>query len=94
MTEQVVATRVGQLRVRTEGPADRPAALLWHSLFVDERTWERVVPDLALDRRLILVTGPGHGRSGDIGHRYTMEDCAEAALEVLAALRAEPRGAS
>ena len=61
----------------------RPAALLWHSVFVDERSWERVIPDLAQDRQLILVTGPGHGMSRDIGHQYSMEDCAEAAIEVL-----------
>jgi len=87
MTEQMVDTGVGRLKVRVEGEGDkRPAAVLWHSLFVDERTWDRVVPDLAQDRQLIIVTGPGHGTSGDAGHRYTMEDCADAALKVLDAL--------
>lgn len=86
MSERMVNTRVGRLKVSVEGDAQRPLALLWHSLFVDERTWERVVPDLARDRQLILVTGPGHGTSGDAGHRYTIEDCAEAALEVLDAI--------
>lgn len=81
-----VDTRVGRLRVSVEGKEpSRPSALLWHSLFVDERSWGPVVPELAQDRQLILVTGPGHGRSGDLGRRYSMEDCAEAALEVLRA---------
>jgi len=90
MTTRTVDTRVGRLKVAVEGDGEqRPTALLWHSLFVDERTWDRVVPDLARERRLIIVTGPGHGTSGDPGHRYTMEDCAEAALEVLDATGVE-----
>lgn len=84
MTQRVIDTCVGSLRVRTEGETPgRPTAVLWHSLFVDERTWDRVVPDLSKDRRLVIITGPGHGASGDPAKRYTMQDCAEAALSVL-----------
>jgi pimeloyl-ACP methyl ester carboxylesterase len=86
MSERMIQTTVGRLRVRIEG--DEPGgatAVLWHSLFVDEQTWDRVVPDLAQDRRLVLITGPGHGASGDPGHRYTLQDCADAAAEVLRA---------
>ncbi len=87
MSERMIQTTVGCLHVRIEGEApDRATAVLWHSLFVDERTWDRVVPDLAQDRRLILITGPGHGTSGDPGRRYTLQDCADAAAEVLHAL--------
>jgi pimeloyl-ACP methyl ester carboxylesterase len=82
-----VDTTLGSLQVRIEGDAPgRAAVVLWHSLFVDERTWDRVVPDLAQDRRLVIITGPGHGASGDPGRRYTMQDCATAAVEVLGAL--------
>ncbi len=81
---QLIPTRVGTLRVDVQDAGDHlPAALLWHSLFVDERSWERVVPYLSRDRRLINVRGPGHGGSGDAGHRYSILDCAEAALEIL-----------
>ena len=84
MSERMIQTTVGRLRVRIEGDEpSRGTAVLWHSLFVDERTWDRVVPDLAQDRRLILITGPGHGASGDPGRRYTLQDCADAAAEVL-----------
>lgn len=87
MSEHLVNTRVGKLKVSVEGEGQqRPTALLWHSLFVDEHTWERVLPDLVQERQLVLVTGPGHGSSGDPGRRYTLDDCAEAALEVLDAL--------
>jgi len=79
-----VPTRVGVLAVRVRG--EGPPAVLWHSLFVDERSWERVEDGLASDRRLVIITGPGHGASSDPGHRYSLDDCAAAAGEVLAAL--------
>jgi pimeloyl-ACP methyl ester carboxylesterase len=72
------------LAVRVQG--EGPPAVLWHSLFVDERSWGRVDDALARDRRLVIITGPGHGASADPGHRYSLDDCAAAAGEVLAAL--------
>ncbi len=79
-----IPTRVGSLAVRVRG--DGPPAVLWHSLFVDERSWERVEEGLARHRRLVLITGPGHGASSDPGRRYSLDDCAAAAGEILAAL--------
>lgn len=86
MTEERhrIPTPVGTLAVRVRG--EGPPAVLWHSLFVDERSWQRVEDDLAHDRRLVIVTGPGHGASADPGHRYSLDDCAAAAGDVLAAL--------
>lgn len=85
MAEWMVETRVGRLRVTVRG--DRgPTALLWHSLFVDERSWDGMLPRLAARCRLVVVTGPGHGASTDPGRRYTLRECAEAALQVLDAL--------
>jgi len=79
-----VPTRVGELAVRVQG--EGPPAVLWHSLFVDERSWQRVEEGLARDRRLVIITGPGHGASTDPGHRYSLDDCATAVADVLAAL--------
>lgn len=83
----VVDTRVGRLSVGTAGSG--APALLWHSLFVDQRSWDRVTAGLAEDRRLILVTGPGHGDSSDPGRPYDLGQCATAAAEVLGALGVE-----
>ena len=83
-SKQMISTAVGDLEVRLLGEvAGRPTALLWHSLFVDSRSWHRVERELAEDRRLVLVTGPGHGASTDPGRRYTMEDCVDAAFSIL-----------
>ncbi|SNT58947.1 Pimeloyl-ACP methyl ester carboxylesterase [Asanoa hainanensis] len=79
-----VTTRVGRLHVEVEGSG--PPAVLWHSLFVDGATWGRLRPDLAKERTLVLIDGPGHGRSGAAPGPFTLTDCADAAREVLAAL--------
>lgn len=78
---EFIDTSVGHLAVRAMG-AGKPA-VLWHSLFVDERSWHRVTGELARDRRLIVITGPSHGTSADPGRRYGLLDCARAAAEVL-----------
>jgi pimeloyl-ACP methyl ester carboxylesterase len=79
-----VPTRLGSLHVRTLGSG--PVAVLWHSLFVDSTSWQRVQDELAGHRRLVLIDGPGHGQSLAVGRRYTVEDCAGAAGDVLDAL--------
>lgn len=79
-----IPSGVGTLAVRVLG--EGPPGVLWHSLFVDERSWQRVEEELARERRLVIITGPGHGESADPGHRYSLDDCAAAAGEVLAAL--------
>jgi len=84
---RAVETAVGRLVVRVRGTG--PTAVLWHSLFVDERSWSRVENELAKQRRLVVITGPGHGRSSDSGRRYNLDECAGAAGAVLNALEAD-----
>jgi pimeloyl-ACP methyl ester carboxylesterase len=80
----VIETLVGALAIRVRGEGQ--PAVLWHSLFVDDRSWDRLVPHLEGRRQLVLVTGPGHGSSGDPGRVYSIEECAAAALVVLEVL--------
>lgn len=84
MQRHRIDTTVGPLAVRVVG--DGPTAVLWPSLFMDGRSWDRVVPGLAQDRRLVILDGPGHGASGDPGRRYDLSDCVNAAEQVLEAL--------
>ena len=76
-----IDTSVGKLAVRVVG--DGPAAVLWPSLFMDERSWDRLLPTLTQDRRLVIINGPGHGASGDPGRRYSHRDCVTAAGQIL-----------
>jgi pimeloyl-ACP methyl ester carboxylesterase len=76
-----VATRLGELRVQTLGSG--APAVLWHSLFADSASWDRVREVLARQRRLILIDGPCHGGSAPTRTRFTLQDCAGAAQDVL-----------
>lgn len=60
--------------------------MLWHSLFVDSTTWSPLRPLLRQDRRLIVIDGPGHGKSGWPAADFALDDCADAAFEVLDAV--------
>jgi pimeloyl-ACP methyl ester carboxylesterase len=80
----MVDTKVGRLHVETDG--DGPPAVLWHSLFVDSTTWSPLRPLLRQDRRLIVIDGPGHGKSGWPAADFALDDCADAAFEVLDAV--------
>ena len=62
MDEYKIETAVGVLTVQVTG--NGTPAVLWHSLFVDNRSWDRVVPALARQRRLILISGPGTAGAG------------------------------
>jgi pimeloyl-ACP methyl ester carboxylesterase len=60
-----------------------PPALLWHSLWVDSRSWGSLVDSLGAHRRLVIIDGPGYGRSDPIHRDFTLDDCARAAGEVI-----------
>ena len=79
-----VGTRLGRLAVREYGEG-RPA-VLWHSMFVDSSSWDRIIPLLSKHRRLIVVDGPGYGDSDELASVSTMAVCADAALDLLDAL--------
>ncbi len=83
----MVPTRLGLLQVEMCGSG--PPAVLWHSLFVDSTTWERVREPLSGDRRLILIDGPSHGGSPGPGRIFTLDECAGAAADVLTHLGVE-----
>jgi pimeloyl-ACP methyl ester carboxylesterase len=77
----LVPTRLGSLRVETCGSG--PPAVLWHSLFADSSTWDRVRRPLAAARRLLLIDGPAHGGSPPVPRAFTLAECAGAAADVL-----------
>ena len=84
MTSEMIDTTLGRLNVEIDG--DGPPAVLWHSLFVDSATWFQLRPLLSGTRRLIVIDGPGHGRSSVPPATFNVEGCTRAAAEVLDAL--------
>ncbi|WP_346731957.1 alpha/beta fold hydrolase, partial [Sphingomonas sp. GC_Shp_2] len=79
-----VPTILGPLYVDERGSPDQPVALLWPSLFTDHKMWRGQVPALhASGWRTLALDPPGHGRSPYPGRGFTMEECADAAVQVL-----------
>ena len=87
LKSETVATGVGPLNVELSG--NGPAVLCWPSLYCDARALDPLVLDLARSHRVIVVDGPGHGRSGTRTGSCSIGDCADAAIQVLDALGVE-----
>ncbi|MFE4502371.1 alpha/beta fold hydrolase [Rhodococcus sp. NPDC056743] len=79
----LVPTCVGTLALRQIGARTGPVTVLWHSMFVDSSSWNRVIPLLPRDRRLLIVDGPGYGDSGPLHRTSSIAECACAAIELL-----------
>jgi pimeloyl-ACP methyl ester carboxylesterase len=83
---EYVSTRLGRLAFRRLGSG--PVAVLWHSMFVDSHTWDRALDALATDRTLIVVDGPGYGRSDPLEERTTMSEAVGAASDLVTSVGA------
>ncbi|HZA12551.1 alpha/beta hydrolase [Mycobacterium sp.] len=79
----VVPTVVGRLHVQDSGPAGDAVALLWPSLFTDGPTsWGAQLTGLHdVGWRTLVIDPPGTGASPPPPGLFTMEECAEAALQ-------------
>jgi pimeloyl-ACP methyl ester carboxylesterase len=76
-----VETELGTLHVERHGSG--PTLLCWPSLFCDVRTLGPLVEAFQGDHQLLLIDGPGHGRSDGPTRSFTLEACADAAIRVL-----------
>jgi pimeloyl-ACP methyl ester carboxylesterase len=79
-----VSTDLGRLHVRHTG--NGPPVVLWHSLFVDSRSWGPLIDELSLLRSVYTIDGPSHGGSDPVPRDFTFEEvvvCAEQALDQL-----------
>jgi 3-oxoadipate enol-lactonase len=82
-----IPTILGDLYVDDQGNDDEPVALLWPSLFTDHSMWRyQITPLRAAGWRTLALDPPGHGRSKGLERDFTMDECAEAALQVLDAM--------
>jgi 3-oxoadipate enol-lactonase len=79
-----VDTNLGPVYVEDQGDVDEPVALLWPSLFTDHGMWRHQFPALRqAGFRMLALDPPGHGRSPGPGRGFTMNECAEAVVQVL-----------
>jgi 3-oxoadipate enol-lactonase len=82
MTTRLILTRLGRLAVHMAGESG-PVVLFWPAVFSDSSIYQAQVEALHGRYRLILIDGPGFGRSDPPTRPFTMEACADAAAEVL-----------
>jgi len=85
MGSELVTTELGRLRVTVTGAG--PPVVLWHSLFIDSRSWGPLVDELARSRTVYAIDGPSHGGSDAVHRDFTFQECvaaAEVALDRLA----------
>lgn len=76
-----VSTDLGRLYVRRSGMG--PPVVLWHSLFVDSRSWGPLADALAQDRTVYSIDGPSHGKSEAVRHDFTFAEVVVAAEQAL-----------
>jgi 3-oxoadipate enol-lactonase len=82
-------TRLGRWFYEERGAPARegaPAIVLLHALLFDGRMWEAQLPVLAGLGRVVVIDGPGHGKS-EVPPPFTLEDHAEALMDALRELR-------
>lgn len=80
-----VRTRLGRLFYDEHGESRRggdPAIVLLHGLLFDGGMWRRQVGSLSAFGRVIVIDGPGHGKS-EPPPRFMMEEHADALLDAL-----------
>lgn len=85
MSDFDVSTSLGRLHVHHVGVG--PPVVLWHSMFVDSRSWSRIVGDLAARHSLYLVDAPSSGRSESMRAAADISACASAGKEIVDVVR-------
>jgi len=85
-----IDTEFGWLDARVV-PGPPQVAVLWHSMFTDSRSWDRVVDDLREERTLVLVDGWSFGASADLDHVVDNfnDRCVQGAVAVVAQVHNE-----
>jgi 3-oxoadipate enol-lactonase len=78
--------RCGRLFVEVRGKDRGPTLCFWHSLLSEGGSWTPMIRGLEARYRIVNIDAPGHGRSGPVSERYSMDDSVDAAIAVLDAL--------
>jgi len=78
---EFVSTDLGRLHVRRAG--DGPPVVLWHSLFVDSRSWGPLFDELARRHMVYAIDGPSHGKSESVPRDFTFEELVVSAEQAM-----------
>jgi pimeloyl-ACP methyl ester carboxylesterase len=62
---------------------DGPVVVLLHGFLEDSSIYDEMAKILAISYRVVCIDLPGHGLSGVVGYRHSMEDMASAVRQVL-----------
>jgi 3-oxoadipate enol-lactonase len=84
-------TRLGRWFYQERGEAKKkgdPVIVLLHSLLCDGRMWAGQVEPLSALGRVVVVDGPGHGKS-EAPPKFSLEEHADALYDVIGELRSE-----
>ena len=76
-----VTTDLCRLHVWRTGSG--PPVVLWHSLFIDSRSWGPLIEVVARERTVYAIDGPSHGKSEAVPRDFTFEELAVAAEQAL-----------
>ena len=76
-----VSTDLCRLHVRRSGTG--PPVVLWHSLFIDSRSWGALIDELARHRTVYAIDGPSHGKSEPVPRDFTFEELVVSAEQAL-----------
>ena len=77
----LVSTDLGRLHVQRTGSG--PPVVLWHSLFVDSRSWGPLIDGLGRQRTVYAIDGPSHGKSDSVARDFTFEEVVASAEQAL-----------
>ena len=81
LSADFVSTDLCRLHVRRSGTG--PPVVLWHSLFVDSRSWGALIDELARHRTVYAIDGPSHGKSASVPRDFTFEEVVVSAEQAL-----------
>jgi pimeloyl-ACP methyl ester carboxylesterase len=87
---RIVDLADGDVQVREDGPRSAPPLVLLHCFACSMRWWDRVVPTLARDYRVVRIDLLGHGGSEKPREGYAMTEQAERVATVMRQLRLRP----
>ena len=85
MQELMISTVLGKIALRIDEQGGDEPLIFLHGVFLDRSLWAAYDTHLT-GRTHVYVDMPAHGRSEDVGRRWTLDECAVMLIQILDAL--------